>query len=327
MKPTLFIHTSKHEILAAKVALYSHLLISENTDHFDVKIIQIEDEPYIMGMHGRSLIRNGREGAWYNDVPQSFLPLRFIVPKLMNYKGRAVLTDPDVFAVEDIYELLTKEMGSCSILCRTHGRGVKGRNSSVMLLDCEALENWTWEDKLDDLFSGRLDLQDWITLQTENPASIGDLEEKWNHYDKLDKSTKLLHNTNQITQPWKTGLPYNPDNMSNHIKRQDKQGIVEKVMQFRGKGKKAMLSALKNTLLVGEPRVYKKHPDSNQELLFFAFLKDALQSGFITSDFVRLQIKQGYVRPDILHMATSAKESPKQIISRVKDIDRVHQPN
>ncbi|MBE9060580.1 hypothetical protein, partial [cf. Phormidesmis sp. LEGE 11477] len=71
MKPAVFIHTSSHEILAAKVAHFSHLLFSKNLDAFDIKIIRIEDYPNFMARHGSTLLRRGREAAWYKDVPQS----------------------------------------------------------------------------------------------------------------------------------------------------------------------------------------------------------------------------------------------------------------
>ena len=42
---------------------------------------------------------------------QSFTPLRFMPPQLMGYEGRAIVIDPDVFAVGDVYELLTPRHG------------------------------------------------------------------------------------------------------------------------------------------------------------------------------------------------------------------------
>jgi hypothetical protein len=38
-------------------------------------------------------------------------------------------------------------------------------------------------------------------------ASPKPAEEEWNHHDTLTEKTKLLHNTEIPTQPWKTGLP------------------------------------------------------------------------------------------------------------------------
>ncbi len=141
MKSTVFIHTSCHEILAAKVAIYSHIRASKNLDKFDIKLIRLEDYPFILKYHDHRLIRNNKEAAWYKDVPQSFLPLRFLVPQIMGYEGRAVLTDPDIFAIADVYELLTYDMGDKAILSRPrpHRGKLKGYNSSVMVLNCSKL--------------------------------------------------------------------------------------------------------------------------------------------------------------------------------------------
>lgn len=228
MKPTVFIHTSSHEIVSAKVAMYSHLRASTNLDKFDIKLIQLEDYPHLMKRHAQSCIRFGKEAAWYNDVPQSFLPLRFLVPQLMGYEGTAVLTDPDIFAVADVYELLTRNMEDKAILCRRFGDKSRGYNSSVMLLDCSKLRNWKWEEKIDEVFAGKFDIQDWISLRTEPEEIIGNFEEEWNDYDTLTQKTKLLHNTRQITQPWKTGLPFKEKNMNNHKKGEREETRHEK---------------------------------------------------------------------------------------------------
>jgi len=47
----------------------------------------------------------------------------------------------------------------------------------------------------------------WHFLLSESPDHIGLLEDEWNHCDMLTEATKLLHNTEISTQPWKTGLP------------------------------------------------------------------------------------------------------------------------
>ena len=76
---------------------------------------------------------------WLNEDLQSFTPLRFAPPQLMNYQGRAVVMDPDIFAIGDIWELLNRDMEGAAIMCRPKS-GRKGRKgafaSSVMLLDC-----------------------------------------------------------------------------------------------------------------------------------------------------------------------------------------------
>ena len=76
------------------------------------------------------------------DDLQSFTPLRFMPPELMGYEGHAVVVDPDVFAVGDIHELLSRDMQGKAIIGRPRS-GTKGAEggiaTSVMLLDCAKL--------------------------------------------------------------------------------------------------------------------------------------------------------------------------------------------
>ena len=128
----------------------------------------------------------------------------------MGYEGRAVVVDPDVFAVGDVYELLTRDMAGKAIMCRTR-TGSKGESgglaTSVMLLECARLTHWRCEEQFDELFAGKRDYMDWILLQDEPKDSIGLFEDEWNDFDRLTEKTKLLHNTKRQTQPWKSGLP------------------------------------------------------------------------------------------------------------------------
>ncbi len=317
MKPTVFIHTSSHEILSAKVAEFSHLFFAKNPDEFNIKVVRIEDYPNFTRHHGETIIRFGKEAAWYKDVPQSFLPLRFIVPQLMQFEGRAVLTDPDIFAVSDIWELLEKDMQGKSILSRRFGNRIGDFNSSVMLLDCEKLSHWKWDEMIESIFRKEVDFQDLITLRIEPEGTIGELEEEWNHYDQLNEKTKLLHNTRQITQPWKTGLPFKQDNMNNYHKKKDKNAI-EKIIASKGKGKRKLLSAIKNTLIYSEPLLYKKNPDPRQEKFFLSLLKEALKEGFIGENIVKSEIRLGHIRRDIFRVLKLVDESPVEIKNRIK---------
>ena len=85
-------------------------------------------------------MRDGVERNWRNDDLQSFTPLRFMPPELMDYQGRAVVVDPDMFAVGDMFELLTRDMAGRAIMCRTRAgaKRISDGNyaSSVMLLEC-----------------------------------------------------------------------------------------------------------------------------------------------------------------------------------------------
>ncbi|RUT00232.1 hypothetical protein DSM106972_076800 [Dulcicalothrix desertica PCC 7102] len=320
MKPTVFIHTSSHEIVSGKVAMYSHMRASKHLDKFDIQLIQLEDYPHLIKRHGQSCIRFGKEAAWYKDVPQSFLPLRFLVPQLMGYEGRAILTDPDIFAVRDAYELLTRDMGNKAILCREFGDKYKGYNSSVMLLDCSKLKHWKWEERIDEIFASKLDIQDWISLRTEPEEIIGTFEQEWNDYDSLTQKTKFLHNTRQITQPWKTGLPFKEKNMSNYNKGDKEETRWEKlydVVKYNKYGKRQLFKSIKNIILYGEAKLYQKHPDVKQEKLFLSLLKESVNKGLVTSELLQSEVKQGHIRPDIFNILQSVSYSPSDVLQTV----------
>jgi hypothetical protein len=78
----------------------------------------------------------------------------------MNYQGRAVVIDPDVFARADIWELLSRDMQGKAILCRPKS-GAKGRRgclaTSVMLLDNAKLTHWKFEEQFNAMFDYKRD--------------------------------------------------------------------------------------------------------------------------------------------------------------------------
>ena len=173
----VFIHTNAKQMLGARVGSYALRRNSPNADKFDVRIIHTDDYPFMREFEGRRYLRDGVSWTWLNDDLQSFTPLRFAPPKLMGYKGRAVLTDPDIFAVGDIWELLSRDMQGKAILSRMRS-GPKGLidkvwASSVMLLDCAKLAHWDVERGFCEMFDGRRDYQHWVGLKLENQEDIG----------------------------------------------------------------------------------------------------------------------------------------------------------
>ena len=128
---------------------------------------------------------------WLNEDLQSFTPLRFAPPELMNYEGRAVVMDPDIFAIGDIWELLQRDMAGAALMCRPKS-GSKGRKgafaSSVMLLDCAKLRHWQFESNFAEMFEPvKRDYMDWVSLKLEDPATIGLFENYWNDFDQPDR--------------------------------------------------------------------------------------------------------------------------------------------
>jgi len=283
----VFIHTNERQWLGALVAQYSFRRNSARPDDFDVRFIHTRDYPYLAAREGQVFLRGGTTRAWHMDDLQSFTPLRFLPPKLMNWQGRAVLTDPDIFAVGDINELLERDMQGAAVMGRR--RSAKSEKSSqvatsVMLMDCAKLRHWDAEAEFDALFRMERDYKEWMVLAYEDPANIGYLEDCWNDFDHLDADTRLLHNTKRRTQPWKTGLPvdYTPAD-----KFKDKP-LLASANRLRARvfGEYGLLGR------------YREHPDRQQESFFFGLLKECLQSGHISEELVREEIARNHVRHD-----------------------------
>ena len=176
MEMCVFVHTNERQWLGALVAEYSFRRNSAHADKFDVRFIHTRDYPYLSAKEGQAFLRGGTSRVWRMDDLQSFTPLRFMPPKLMNWQGRAVVTDPDVFAVGDVYELLTRDMGGASVMGRHRsGKSEKGYQvaTSVMLLDCARLRHWDAEKEFDQLFRSEKDYKEWMVLAYEEPSNIG----------------------------------------------------------------------------------------------------------------------------------------------------------
>ena len=288
VKPTVFIHTNHKQMLGALVSRYSLQKNSADADAFDVRFIEVRDFPVMAEHEGRHYLRDGEMRPWLNDDLQSFTPLRFAPPQLMHYAGRAIVMDPDVFAVGDILELLQRDMQGAAIMCRPKS-GSKGRKgayaSSVMLLDCAQLTHWNFEQDFSAMFEpAQRDYMDWISLRLENPASISLFESEWNDFDHLDADTKLLHNTKRKTQPWKTGLPidYRPADTfqlfpPRHWLRRARRALFG---DYRFAG------------------TYAAHPDPAQEAFFFGLVRECIDQGIISEAQLRDEIRQGHVRED-----------------------------
>ena len=290
-RPCAFIHSNERQMLGALVGQYALKRNSAHAHKFDVKILKTEDYPFIEAMHGRPFRRNGVERVWDKEDLQSFTPLRFLPPELMGYRGRAVVTDPDIFAVGDIWELLSRDMGGKAILSRMRSGPKKLSGcwaSSVMLLDCARLTHWRCEAQFKELFELRRDYMDWISLKLEDQDTIGLLEDKWNDFDRLTADTKLLHNTKRITQPWKTGLPIDFT-------------FAETFPLFPPVGwvMRRVQGLFENNTL---PLRYKRHPDPNQERFFFGLLRECLEAGIVSEAMLKAEMAQDHVRRDALEM-------------------------
>lgn len=287
VKPTVFIQTNHKQIVGALVAEYSLRRNSKSPDAFDIRIMHTKDFPFLWEREGQQYLRDGVTRQWHMDDLQSFTPTRFLPPQLMGYEGRAVVIDPDVFAVGDVFELLSRDMQGTAIMARPRS-GYKEKKgvmaTSVMLLDCAKLSHWNVERDFAALFQRTRDYAKWIGLLYEPRESIGILENEWNDLDKLTSSTKMVHMTKRKTQPWKTGLPVDfmpPEKPSGFV-------VLGWINQFRRRvfGDYAFLGS------------YVRHPDPNQERFFFGLLRECVDKGIVSEELLRDEMKQNHVRHD-----------------------------
>lgn len=283
----VFIHTNDRQMLGALVSRYSMKRNASNPEEFDVELISHADYPFFQEYEGREYLRDGASRVWRNHDLQSFTPLRFMPPELMGYQGRAVVTDPDVFAAGDVMELLTRDMHGKAIMCRPRSGAKKLEGvlaSSVMLLDCAKLRHWRCREQFDQLFERTLDYADWIGLKTEDRSTIGLFENEWNDFDRLSEKTKLIHNTKRKTQPWKAGLP------ADYIPAEKYRIFppIRWVLRTRRK-------------LFGDYAFvpdYKPHPDLKQEQFFFGLVRECVEKGIVSEDFIRQEMRLNHVRHD-----------------------------
>jgi hypothetical protein len=296
-KPCVFIHVNHKQILGAHVGEQSIRRASKHNDKFDVKFIETKDHDFLLAKEGEFFLRNGVRRKWRMNDLQSFTPLRFMPPELMNYQGRAVVIDPDVFATGDVWDLLTMDMGGKAIMCRPRSKVSRDINgplaTSVMLLDCAKLKHWNVEQQFNEMFEGSRDYKKWITLTNEDRNTIGLLDNAWNDLDVLNKRTKMLHTTKRWTQPWKSGLPIDfvP---------------ADKFDYFPPLG--WLLYARRK--LFGDYSFlghYKSHPDKNQEDFFFGLLKECMEKGTVTGDMVQHEMLNDHVRKDAVSVVNKVR--------------------
>ena len=307
MKPRVFIQANDKQWIGAVIAEYALKRNSAHADEFDTQIMRFEDYPIFAEHQGRKYLRSGLMWHWENNDLQSFTLTRFMPPGEMGYQGRALVIDPDVFVVGDVWELLNRDMQGKAILCRKRS-GTKGEQgcqaTSVMVLDCEKLAHWRFNEGFEAMFDGSRDYADWICLRLEDPDSIGCFEEEWNDFDHLGPNTKALHTTKRKTQPWRTGLPID-------FRPQER---------FRWWPPRDWLSRARRTLFGDYAFLgrYQPNPDPNQEHLIFGLIKECLEQGIVTEQQLRNEMARNHIRHDALQVLERTAPLPEPAWKRAE---------
>ena len=291
MRHRVFIHTNHKQWLGAVVGKYALEKNSAHADKFDVQFIEVKDHAFLHAKEGQRYLRDGDKRVWLNNDLQSFTPLRFMPPELMGYEGRAVVIDPDVFAVGDVWELLSRDMQGNALMCRPKS-GNKGKRgalaSSVMLLDCAQLTHWCVEEQFNEMFEFKRDYMKWIGLFLEDRSTIGLFEDQWNDFDHLTSETKMLHTTKRRHQPWKTGL-----------KIDYRMADTFRLFPPKHWVRRARRAVFGDYGFVGR---YRPHPDPAQERFFFGLVSECLDKGIITESVIRDEMARNHVRHDAIDL-------------------------
>ncbi len=276
MNQKVFIHTNNMQIIGAKLAKFAIERKLPSDSSIKVEILSVNSRPEFKSFVGKTYLRLGKEIVYRLDDLQSFTLSRFMPPELMNYTGRSIVIDPDIFATQDITPLMNIDLeGAPVAACKKHDM----YDSSTMVMDNEKLTHWRIADFLLALEKKQTDYTDITTLKIE--SRVKELSREWNSLDALTSETKMVHMTNRITQPWSTGLPI--DFTLNPMPKIF--GIIprEPIHKILGK----------------YPTHYKQHPDKNIEKFFFTLMGDALKAGIFSKSEIETEISHKRMRPDI----------------------------
>ena len=142
-----------------------------------------------------------------------------------------------------------------------------------------------FEKIIDDLFSFKIDYSELINLEFIDKNSIGLIDENFNSHDEITDQTILLHTTNRITQPWKTGLDidysYNVSNLNLFINYFKKYVGLDYQKKFLEKK-------------------YQPHPDKKVIKFVTKLFEDAFNAKKITYEELIFSVEKKFISKQFL---------------------------
>lgn len=179
MKRTVVIGATRRQWLPAKVCEYTVRIRTS----VELDIIHTFDKKYGDTTPLTAMNRTG------------FSFVRFAVPELAGYQGRALYMDSDMLVMKDLNILFGLSLHDASIL--------RPKNQTAILLyDCERLNHWNSSEYLRRLETGQYQYRQLMESLYEPRLGIG-IPDQWNHMDVYVKGfTGILHYTDMARQPW-----------------------------------------------------------------------------------------------------------------------------
>lgn len=142
--------------------------------------------------------------------------VRFAVPSMMRYSGKAVYLDADQIVLRDIRQLFDELPSTHSVglvkspIGNFGGKTISdGNQTSVMVMSCADLSDW----KVPELFSsvvpnrtelraGQIHYRDFMSLNWYNQDKIFPIDPAWNHFNIFRADSKIVHFSHVRSQPW-----------------------------------------------------------------------------------------------------------------------------
>ncbi|MCB9764508.1 MAG: hypothetical protein H6739_32335 [Alphaproteobacteria bacterium] len=298
---TVYIQGNARMTIPARVAGYSFARWSREDVTITPHIMWAEEVDALTRREGDSYLRGGVKIEWRNGDLCSFMPTRMLAPTLAGFKGRALVTDPDMFAIKDPLPLLRMDMQGKAMWAAPPPPYRDGPyETSLMLMDCAKMTHWKFEERIEKMFRGELDYSEWERLRLEDPDTVGTLGYEWNSMDILDENTRILHNTNYMWWPWKSGRPVEYWEHQHWVRKglspYNAMRLVVKALRRRGRTLAGRVSSR-----FERQDIYPHHPDPRQEESFIKLLREAVDAGALERWEIEREIELGHVRADLLH--------------------------
>lgn len=202
-----------------------------------------------------SILKNAKKPVQVKAVKQevervggtNFGFVRFFVPELNNYQGKAIYLDADQLVFADINELAELLDDEHSIALVNQPQGTFGakpvgqhNQTSVMVMDCVQLNDWNPDTMFQhvvpnraELAPGQIHYRDFMMLSWFDQNKIQPIDPRWNHFNIVEPDSKLTHFSYVRSQPWKN--PAHPLTLfwGQWLKEAIRAGAVGRMELFR----------------------------------------------------------------------------------------------